>query len=78
MQIIFHIDLNAFFASAEISVNPSLKGKPVVICRESRRSIITTASYCLLYTSIQSIHDLHQGEIVDIQMVDGIKKAEIK
>ena len=27
---------------------------------------------------IQSIHDLHQGEIVDIQMVDGIKKAEIK
>ena len=45
MQIIFHIDLNAFFASAEISINPSLKGKPVVICRESRRSIITTASY---------------------------------
>ena len=45
MQIIFHIDLNAFCASAEISVNPSLKGKPVVICRESRRSIITTASY---------------------------------
>lgn len=45
MQIIFHIDLNAFFASAEISVNPALKGKPVVICKESRRSIITTASY---------------------------------
>lgn len=45
MQIIFHIDLNAFFASAEISHNPSLKGLPVVVCRESRRSIITTASY---------------------------------
>lgn len=45
MQIIFHIDLNAFFASAEISQNPHLKGKPVVVCRESRRSIITTASY---------------------------------
>lgn len=45
MQIIFHIDLNAFFASAEISVNPHLKGKPIVICRESRRAIITTASY---------------------------------
>lgn len=45
MQIIFHIDLNAFFASAEISIHPELKGKPVVICRESRRSIITTASY---------------------------------
>lgn len=45
MQIIFHIDLNAFFASAEVSVCPELEGKPVVICRESRRSIITTASY---------------------------------
>lgn len=45
MQIIFHIDLNAFFASAETSSQPSLKGKPIVICRESRRSIITTASY---------------------------------
>lgn len=45
MQIIFHIDLNAFFASAEISVDPSLKGKPVVICRDSKRAIITTASY---------------------------------
>lgn len=45
MQIIFHIDLNAFFASAEISIHPELQGKPVVICRQSRRSIITTASY---------------------------------
>ena len=45
MQIIFHVDLNAFYASAETSSQPSLKGKPIVICRESRRSIITTASY---------------------------------
>ena len=45
MQIIFHIDLNAFFANAEIAVNPSLKGKPVVISGESRRGIVSTASY---------------------------------
>ena len=45
MQIIFNVDLNAFYASAETSSQPSLKGKPIVICRESRRSIITTASY---------------------------------
>ncbi|MFQ7412721.1 DNA polymerase IV [Coprobacillus cateniformis] len=45
MQIIFHVDLNAFYASAETSSQPSLKGKPIVICGESRRSIITTASY---------------------------------
>jgi DNA polymerase-4 len=45
MQIIFHIDLNAFFANAEISMNPSLKGKPLVISHDSRRSIVSTASY---------------------------------
>lgn len=45
MQIIFHIDLNAFFANAETSLRPELKGKPIVICKQSRRSIITTASY---------------------------------
>lgn len=45
MQIIFHIDLNAFFANAEISQNPSLKGKPLVISHDSRRSIVSTASY---------------------------------
>ena len=45
MQIIFHIDLNAFYASAEVAVNPSLKGKPIVISGESRRGIVSTASY---------------------------------
>ena len=45
MQIIFHIDLNAFYANAEISQNPSLKGKPLVISHDSRRSIVSTASY---------------------------------
>lgn len=45
MQIIFHIDLNSFFASAEVSKHPELIGKPVVISGKSRRSIITTASY---------------------------------
>lgn len=45
MQIIFHIDLNAFFASAEVSNNPTLEGKPIAISRNEKRSIVTTASY---------------------------------
>lgn len=45
MQIIFHIDLNAFFASAEIANDPSLEGKPIAISRDKKRSIVTTASY---------------------------------
>ena len=45
MQIIFHIDLNAFFASAEVSKNPELQNKPIAISRNEKRSIVTTASY---------------------------------
>lgn len=45
MQVIFHIDLNAFFASAEVSVHPELANKPLVISGKSKRSIVTTASY---------------------------------
>ena len=45
MTIIFHIDLNSFFASCEIAKNPSLKNKPIVVAGNSRRGIVTTASY---------------------------------
>lgn len=69
MQIIFHIDLNAFFASAEISVNPKLKGKPVVICRESRRAIITTASYEARKYGIHSAMPLFKAKELCQQLV---------
>ncbi len=45
MSIIFHIDLNAFFASCEIARNPKLKNKPVVIGGSIKRGVISTASY---------------------------------
>ena len=46
-RIIFHIDLNCFFAACEVLENPSLKGKPIVVCHSDplKRSIILTASY---------------------------------
>lgn len=46
-RIIFHIDMNCFFASCEIAENPSLAGKPLVIARDDvfRKSIILTATY---------------------------------
>lgn len=45
MKKILHIDLNAFFAQAEILKDPSLKGKPIAIGSDLRRSVISTASY---------------------------------
>ncbi|MGL4662530.1 MAG: DNA polymerase IV [Culicoidibacterales bacterium] len=45
-RIIFHIDMNSFFASCEVAHDPALKGKPVVISGKSRRrGVITTATY---------------------------------
>lgn len=44
-HVYFHIDLNAFFASAEVILDPSLKGKPVAVSGQTRRSVVSTASY---------------------------------
>lgn len=44
-RVIFHIDLNSFYASAEILHNTALEGQPVVVAGLSRRSVVSTASY---------------------------------
>lgn len=44
-RVIFHIDLNSFFASAEILKNSALEGLPVVVAGLHRRSVVSTASY---------------------------------
>ncbi len=44
-HVYFHIDLNAFFANAEILLDPSLKGLPLAVAGTSRRSVVSTASY---------------------------------
>ena len=44
-KIIMHIDLNAFFATAETIKNPELIGKPLIVAGTSRRGIVSTASY---------------------------------
>ncbi len=44
-KIIAHIDLNAFFVTAEELRNPSLVDKPVLIGHEGRSGIVSTCSY---------------------------------
>jgi len=44
-RIIFHIDLNAFFASCEMAVNPALKKVPLGIGGHQEKGVLTTANY---------------------------------
>lgn len=47
MAILFHIDMNCFYASVEQALNPKLKGKPVAIGGDpkERRGVVVTCSY---------------------------------
>lgn len=60
-KVIFHIDLNSFYASAEIVRNTALDDQPVVVAGLSRRSVVTTASYEARKYGVHSAMPLHQA-----------------
>ncbi|HOR79893.1 MAG TPA: DNA polymerase IV, partial [Sphaerochaeta sp.] len=43
--VIFHVDIDAFFAAVEILDNPDLAGLPLIVGGFSKRGVVTTASY---------------------------------
>lgn len=46
-KLIFHVDMNSFFASCEEAADPEIKGKPIIVCGDpaARSGIVLAASY---------------------------------
>ncbi len=59
--MILHIDMDAFFASVEQRDNPELRNKPVVICSDTQRAVVSTASYEARRFGIHSAMPLFQA-----------------
>jgi DNA polymerase IV len=44
-RYIAHFDLDSFFVSVEVLLNPALKGKPVIVGGSAERGVVSTCSY---------------------------------
>ncbi|MEX1300910.1 MAG: DNA polymerase IV [Desulfotignum sp.] len=59
--MILHIDMDAFFAAVEQRDNPELRYRPIVVCGNSPRAVVSTASYEARQFGIHSAMPLFQA-----------------
>lgn len=60
-RVIFHVDINAYFANAELLKNSALEGQPVAVAGLSRRSVVSTANYEARAYGVHSAMPLHEA-----------------
>ncbi len=72
-RVILHSDLNNFFASVEIALNPALKGKPLIVCGDpkERHGIVLAKNEEAKKFGIKTAETVYSAlkKCPDIQMV---------
>lgn len=65
-KIIFHIDMDAFFASCEEAINPSLRSKPLVVggTRKDIRSIVACPNYLAREKGVRTAMPLSRAMVL--------------
>ena len=57
-----HIDMDAFFASVEQVLDPSMRGKPVIVGGRNGRGVVTSASYEARKFGVHSAQPIQQAK----------------
>lgn len=68
-RIIFHIDLNAFFASCEMAKDESLRDKPIGIGGSTNRGVLTTANYVARQYGVNSAMSVVEAKRLCPQLI---------
>ena len=62
-RTIFHVDLNAFFASVEQRFHPHLRGKPIIVCgNPEKRSVVAACSYEAKAFGVKNGMSIHEAK----------------
>ncbi len=67
--LIAHFDIDAFYASVAQRDDPALRGKPLAIAGESRRSVVLTASYEARPFGVRSAMPLYRARALCPELV---------
>src|SRR5699024_7806946 len=59
---VLHVDLDAFFAAVELLEHPELRSRPVVVARNTARSVVTSANYPARRYGLGSAQPLSQAK----------------
>ena len=68
-KVIFHLDLDAFFAAVEEIKKPSYKNKPLIIGGRTRNSVVSTCNYVARKYGIKSAMPIFQAKILCPQAI---------